>query len=95
MNLLTSTSKFSIASSSNGMSRFLFQTTTEAPLPEALESAACLLDSARRTLMEMIPDVPGDSPISASLHLILHAVQAAEAIAWAASESDAVHGGES
>jgi|GEM_PF-5396861 len=95
MSLLTSTSKFSIASSSNGMSRFLFQTTTEAPLPEALEAAACLLNSACHALKEMIADGPGDQAIASHLHLVLHAVQAAEAIAWAACESDAVHGVES
>ena len=71
----------------------LFAVRAGVPLVDALESAACLLDSAARELASLIEHCSDDQAACARLNLIKHAIQAAEAITWSASECEALNGG--
>lgn len=89
MSAVTQETEFGAANTSQK----LFAVRAGVPLVDALESAGGLLDSVKREVCTLIEHCSNDQLACARLLLIKHALEAAEAIAWSASECAALNGG--
>lgn len=85
MTLLNATSKF--AETADKASH-VFVTNDQVPVDQALEEAANLLDSAIRELTTLSEELSRDPQSYASVMLVRHAVRSANAVVWAAFNSD-------
>ena len=85
MTILNATSKFveTIDKQSH-----VFITNDQVRVDHALEEAAILLDSAVRELTTLSEELSRDPQSYASVVLIRHAVRSANAVVWAAFNSD-------
>lgn len=85
MPLLNATSKFAETVDKKS---HVFITSDQVPVDQALEEAANLLDSAIRGLTALSEELSNDPQSYASLNLVRHAVRSANAVVWAAFNSD-------
>lgn len=70
----------------------LFRTNLGINAIDALEEASALVNSSIRSLQLLIDRVGDDLTSSAQVHLVLSALQSAEALVVAVSESDVAYG---